>query len=231
MWPFSSKKSFVEQGIFDGFTDNHSHILPGVDDGVKTMKESLAILSAYERMGIREVWLTPHVQEYMPNTTEELKERYQQLLDNYAGAIKLHLAAEYMIDSLFLQRLEANDLLLHGTDGDRLLVETSYLNPPLEMKETLMQIKSMGITPILAHPERYVYMNKDYYKELKGMNIVFQLNIASFLNVYGKEAHKKADMLLKMGMYDIAGTDIHSHHFISTFEKAKAEKLTLDFLK
>lgn len=227
MWPFSNKKSLEAQGIFKGFTDNHSHILPGVDDGVKTLKESLAILNTYEQMGVKEVWLTPHIQEYMPNTTEELKARYQELQSEYKGTIQLHLAAEYMIDSLFLERLEANDLLLHGNNHDCLLVETSYLNPPLELKNTLMSIKLKGITPILAHPERYVYMDKEDYRDLKQMDILFQLNIASFLGVYGKEAAKKAQYLLSQDYYDLTGTDIHSHSLISYFQQKKTQKITL----
>lgn len=227
MWPFSNKKSLVDQDIFKGFTDNHSHILPGVDDGVKTQKESLAILSTYEQMGVKEVWLTPHIQEYMPNTTEELQERFEELQSAYNGTIQLHLAAEYMIDSLFIERLEANDLLLHGKDKDCLLVETSYLNPPLELKNTLMSIKLKGITPILAHPERYVYMNKEDYKDLKQMDILFQLNIGSFLGIYGKDAEKKAQYLLSQDYYDLTGTDIHSHSLISYFQQKKTKKITL----
>ena len=69
MWPFKRKKISLEQsGTLRGFTDCHSHILPGVDDGVKTLRESLAILAKYEDLGISDLWLTPHIMEDIPNT-------------------------------------------------------------------------------------------------------------------------------------------------------------------
>ncbi|MDE7335811.1 MAG: capsular biosynthesis protein, partial [Muribaculaceae bacterium] len=95
----------------DGLTDWHSHILPGVDDGVETLEESLEILAGYEELGIRQVWLTPHIMEDLPNTPAKLRARFEQLCQAYSGPLKLHLAAENMIDNLFLQRLEADDLL------------------------------------------------------------------------------------------------------------------------
>ena len=119
MW-FSLKKSLADQGVFHSFTDNHSHILPGVDDGVKTMDDALTILSAYEKCGMTEVWLTPHIQEFIPNTTQHLQERYAELKSAYTGALTLHLAAEYMLDNVFIERFETKDLLLHSLSGTAL---------------------------------------------------------------------------------------------------------------
>lgn len=69
MWPFRKKQTLEEKGFFRGFIDWHCHILPAVDDGVQTMGEALQILEEYERLGVKEVWLTPHIMEDMPNTT------------------------------------------------------------------------------------------------------------------------------------------------------------------
>lgn len=158
MWPFKKRISLKSSGIFAGLTDWHSHILPGVDDGVQTMEESLAILQQYEVLGVKAVWLTPHIMEDIPNTTMRLKERFAELQQAYPGPVALHLAAENMLDHLFEERLESNDLLPIGDAGNRLLVETSYFNPPMNLYETLERIKSKGYYPVLAHPERYVYM-------------------------------------------------------------------------
>ena len=178
MWPFKKRISLKASGIFAGLTDWHSHILPGVDDGVQTMEESLAILQQYEVLGVKAVWLTPHIMEDIPNTTMRLKERFAELQQAYPGPVALHLAAENMLDHLFEERLESNDLLPIGDAGNRLLVETSYFNPPMNLYETLECIKSKGYYPVLAHPERYVYMgNRDYrrLKEMGGVSTQFAI--------------------------------------------------------
>ena len=196
--------------LLSGFTDYHSHILPGVDDGVKKMEVSLQVLQRYEEMGIAEVWCTPHIMEDIPNTTEGLKARFAELCAVYQGSIKLHLAAEYMLDGLFEERLEQGDLLTLGGEGNQLLVETSYFTPPMDMDQILFRIKQKGYFPVLAHPERYVYMGKERYKELKEKDIRFQLNLSSLAGAYGPEAKTKALWLLKKQYYNLAGSDLHS---------------------
>ncbi len=198
------------QSQLKGFTDFHSHILFGVDDGVKTLDMSLEVLKRYEEIGIAEVWCTPHVMEDIPNTTEELRNRFAELGKAYTGPIQLRLAAEYMMDELFESRLEQNDLLALGEEGNWLLVETSYFNPPMDLGGILKRIKSKGFFPVLAHPERYVYMGKGMYKMLKQEGILLQLNLSSLAGAYGVEAQKKARWLLKKQYYDMAGSDLHS---------------------
>ena len=193
-----------------GFTDYHSHILFGVDDGVKTVETSLKVLQRYEELGIAEVWCTPHIMEDIPNTPDGLRARFAELSAAYQGPIKLHLAAENMMDQLFEERLEHNDLLPLGEEGNHLLVETSYFTPPMGMKDILRRIKTKGYFPVLAHPERYVYMGKEDYRTLKGMEILFQLNLSSLAGGYGPEAEEKSHWLLKKGFYDIVGSDLHS---------------------
>ena len=209
MWPFKKRISLKESGIFKDFTDCHSHILPGVDDGVQTMEEALEILRLYEELGIKSIWLTPHIMEDMPNTTTHLRERYAELQAAYSGRIKLHLASENMLDNLFEERLEKNDLLPLGESGDHLLVETSYFSPPMGLNNILLRIKAKGYYPILAHPERYVYMNKADYQELKGLGVKFQLNLFSSMGLYGKEIQRKSVLLQRNSMYDYTGTDLH----------------------
>ena len=196
--------------LLTNFTDHHSHILPGVDDGVKKMETSLKVLERYEQLGVAEVWCTPHVMEDIPNTTAGLQARFAELCEAYQGPIKLHLAAEYMMDALFEERLEQGDLLKLGDEGNQVLVETSYFTPPMDMDAILRRIKQKGIYPMLAHPERYVYMNKERYKELKNNGIRFQLNLSSVAGAYGSEAKDKARWILKQNFYNIAGSDLHS---------------------
>lgn len=225
MWPFHKTVTIARSGILRGMTDCHSHLLPGVDDGVKTREESLAILEEMERLGIRKVWLTPHVMEDIPNETVELKENFQELKLHYGGRIELDLAAEYMLDNLFKERLEQDDLLPLQEGKRYLLVETSYFNPPMDLLSMLKQIQSKGYFPLLAHPERYEYMEARDYNVLKGENISFQLNIPALAGVYGKRVQEKAESLLKAGMYELKGNDTHSmiffHHFSSQIVSKK----------
>lgn len=214
-----------------GFTDYHSHILFGVDDGVKTLETSLKVLQRYEEIGIAEVWCTPHIMEDMPNTTDGLRTRFAELQAAYNGPIRLHLAAENMMDQIFEERLEKNDLLPLGEEGNRLLVETSYFTPPMGMTNILRRIKTKGYFPVLAHPERYVYMDKDDYRELKEMGILFQLNLSSMAGGYGPDAEEKSHWLLKKGFYDLAGSDLHSLRNTQFWEKPLRESLMSRFQK
>lgn len=209
MWPFNKKTTIAQSHLLAKGTDYHSHILPGVDDGIATMDEALQALQAYSTLGIKDIWLTPHVMEDFPNTPASLQRRYEALLNEYKGPITLHLAAEYMIDNLFDELLDAGDLLPIGEGGNHLLVETSYFTPPIHLEDTLQGIKSKGYYPLLAHPERYIYMENQKYRELHENGIRFQLNLVSLAGGYGRTAQKKAMWLLKNNMYAVAGSDLH----------------------
>ena len=114
-----------------------------------------------------------------------------------------------MLDNLFEKRLAQDDLLPLGEDDNHLLVETSYFNPPMGLQNILMRIKTKGYHPVLAHPERYIYMDEREYSRLKSMGVKFLLNLLSLHGIYGKEAQKKAQRLQKAGMYEYIGTDLH----------------------
>lgn len=206
---FRRKKSFLPAASLQGFTDWHSHILPGVDDGVRTFEEAISILQRFEELGVKRIWLTPHIMEDYPNSTDFLKQRFSELCSRYEGGIELNLGSENMLDNIFGKRLDADDVL--PLENKHLLVETSYFNPPLELDSMFNKIMETGYQPVLAHPERYIYMNRDVYKSLKNRGIKFQLNLTSLIGKYGKEAQKKSQWLMNNGYYDFSGTDIHSN--------------------
>lgn len=209
MWFFSKPKTLAESGILSGMTDWHSHILPGVDDGIRTPEESLQVLQQYEEWGVKDLWLTPHTMEDYPNTTSDLKARFDALRKEWKGDIRLHLASEHMMDSLFEERLAANDVLPIGESGDHLLVETSYFNPPMNMDSIIEDIQKAGYYPLLAHPERYTYMDENEYHSLRERGVRFQLNYVSLVGGYGETARKKGEWLLKQGYADVIGSDVH----------------------
>ena len=201
------EKSIQQFSLLCGFCDIHSHLLNDVDDGSQSADESLAALSWLEQQGVTTLWLTPHIMEDMPNQTQALKQRFEKLSALYTGSVHLRLAAEYMLDTLFRQRYQANDLL--PLAESYLLVETSCLTPPLGLDSLLFNICNGRYRPILAHPERYLYMQGTDYEKLKDRGICFQLNLMSLAGMYGREACRKAHGLLKKGLYDFAGTDVH----------------------
>ena len=277
MFFFNKKHTIAASGILQGAVDHHSHILPGVDDGVETMDEALRILATYETLGIKELWLTPHIMEDIPNSPAKLQERFAELKAVYTGDIQLHLAAEYMIDNHLRKLLQEikncpscvrgasnavaegdkitepqgeNSLINNcpscvrgasnavaegdppllpiGTSGKHILVETSYYNAPMRMSDTLQQIKSLGYFPLLAHPERYMYLDNADYTKLHSQGVKFQLNLASLAGGYGKAVQKKALWLLSNGLYSVAGTDLHSEDAIEYITNCKLSKQAVE---
>lgn len=224
---WNRKKSIIDCGILEGCADNHSHILYGVDDGVKTEEDSIKILRFLEEAGVYAVWLTPHIMEDVPNTTEGLKARFADFCMEYDGPIKLHLAAEYMMDALYLDRLHKKDLLLHG--GDRVLIETSTTTPPVDLWNIVEETKNCGYTPLLAHPERYGYLTPKDYDRLHDMGVLFQLNISSLAGVYGDVAQQRAKSLLAKEYYCMWGSDCHRYRAIEAQYVSKV--LTKDVIE
>ena len=215
MWLFSDKVLVRESGLLDGFCDCHCHLLPGVDDGVQERDETMQILEVWASLGVKEVWLTPHIMEDIPNEPVALRKRFETL----TGTIELHLAAEHMMDGLFLKRLEKGNVMpfnvnvndnQNQNENKKLLVETSYYTPPMNMGAIIERIKEKGYEPLLAHPERYQYMDDSDYKMWKQRGVLLQLNLPSLVGAYGPLVQRKAEWLLKEGMYDYSGTDTHS---------------------
>lgn len=207
IWPFGRKMSLAESGLLRGSCDVHSHILFGVDDGIKTKDKALEALSFMENLGVEKLWLTPHIMEDVPNETSFLQDRFADLRLSYGGAIELNMAAEYMLDNLFDKRLDAMDILPLGSD--MVLVETSLWFSPCNFQEILQKIMRAGYYPLLAHPERYSYMKLSDYERLSKAGVRFQLNLPSLAGCYGKEVRSKAELLLSKGLYFKAGSDCH----------------------
>lgn len=231
MWLFKDKVASLEDsGIMAGMTDWHSHILPGVDDGFQSLDDSLEALEYFDSKGLDSLWLTPHIMEDYPNTTDNLKKRFELLKDAWTGKLKLKLASENMLDTLFEERLEARDLLPIGDNRDHLLVETSYFSAPIGFDNIIDKIMAAGYFPLLAHPERYVYMGENDYKKLRDKGVKMQLNYVSLVGGYGETAKKKSIWLLKNGMIDVVGSDIHrlkSNQSLVALSPSKKEHLEM----
>lgn len=227
MWLLSNKVKVKDSGLLEGFCDYHCHLLPGVDDGVQEMQECLAILGLWEKVGVKEIWLTPHIMEDIPNISSDLKMRFEKVKTVFTGEIKLHLAAENMMDHLFMKRLATRDLLPIGKAETHLLIETSYYTPPMDMERMIGCVMEYGYTPILAHPERYLYMNTEDYGKWKQKGVWLQLNIPSLIGAYGQEVQRRAERLLGKRMYDCCGTDTHTLVFAENYLNSIIQKKTV----
>lgn len=205
---FSRKKPILQTSLLQGMTDLHCHLLPGVDDGVQTEEEALHAFGALLEMGVTRFFLTPHVMEDMSqNNRSFLEERFAMLAGKLPAGIEVKLAAEYMLDTVFASHLKEGLL----TMGDRhVLVETSYLSAPPEMQSMLYDLVVSGYSPIIAHPERYIYMEQQMYAALKEKGCRFQLNLLSLSGYYGGRAYEHAHYLLKNNLYDFVGSDFHN---------------------
>lgn len=223
---FSNKIALNRSEILSGFCDNHIHLLPGVDDGIKSMDDALELLGIMEAAGVKTVWCTPHIMEDIPNKTDFLKMHFEKLKSMYQGEIKLNLAAEYMIDSLFQERLGKDDLLIHS--DNHVLVESSTVSAPYNFKETLKELMHKGHYVLLAHPERYNFLDMKDYTELKKMKIKFQLNLTSLLGLYGPVVKEKAEKLLSEGCYNVVGTDTHR---VKRWQQMEEQKIGKKIIK
>ena len=219
---FPRHRSILDVGLLKGAIDNHSHILYGLDDGVKTQEDSLTILRWLEEKGVSEIWFTPHIMEDVPNTTEAIRSRFEELKTVYDGGLRLNLAAEYMIDTLFEERLAQKDILEHGEEV--VLVETSAIAPPINLWDVLEKMLKSGYRPLIAHPERYRYMDRDDYRELHNMGCLLQMNLPSIVGFYGESARQRAQYLLDKGWYRMVGSDCHRFKAIQAQYSAKELK-------
>ncbi len=232
MWPFNTKQSLTKSKLLAGFTDYHSHVLPGVDDGIKKIEDTMRVIEEYERQGVSTLWFTPHVMEDMPNRTEDLKRLFNSIKSNYQGPLTLKLASENMLDNLFEKRIAADDVLPIGDKGIHLLVETSYFEPPSDFEGKLGRVCNAGYFPLLAHPERYMYMDYDDYDNLHDRGVKMQLNLSSLFGFYGKEAKRKAEYMLVNDYYHAVGTDTHRvSQVMKSLSEGRLSKKTIEMLQ
>lgn len=236
MFSFFQKKTPLTTIFPSDFVDIHSHFLPNIDDGSKSMDESVALLRRMHSYGIKKVICTPHVMESVwENTTETI----QQKLDALNAHLKsidftdIHIiaAAEYMLDANFERLLKTEKL--RPLKDNYILVELSYLNAPVNLYETLFNIQIAGYKPVLAHPERYSYIHNDLkvYTKLKEAGCLFQLNLLSLSNYYGSEVTVTAQLLLKNQLIDFVGSDTHKHHHLDYLEKIDLDGKTMRLIE
>lgn len=199
--------------------DMHSHLLPGIDDGSPDMETSLHLIQGLSELGFKKLITTPHImQDMYPNTRDDILERFELLKKTVAGSgiqTEIGIAAEYFLDDNLKTLLAEKEPLLSFGDG-LVLVEFSMASEPIDFKELLFEMQMQNYQPVIAHPERYVYheRNKEFFEQLKAAGYYFQLNIVSLAGAYGKSVNELAKYFIKHQYYELAGTDLHSAAYL-----------------
>jgi len=215
---FSKSKLATGKTDFDRLkVDLHSHLIPGIDDGSPDIDTSLKLIRGMHDLGYRKLITTPHIMwDMYKNSREAILEKLEPLQEAVKAAgidIEIQAAAEYFLDD-HVEKLVMNNQPLLTLGNKMVLVEFSMAHPSMSLKNILFDMQMQGYQPVIAHPERYIYLEqaKEYYEELKvDIGCLFQLNILSLGNYYGRSAHDLANYLIKKEYYDLVGTDLH--HF------------------
>lgn len=213
---FKSKQESGHFNFGELGTDMHSHLLPGIDDGAPDLETSLELIKGMAALGYKKLITTPHIMwDMYQNTREGILEKLELLrkaVQENNINVEIHAAAEYFLDDYVEQLVKKNEPLL-TIGGNMVLVEFSMAYPSHGLKDILFEMQMQGYQPVIAHPERYVYLenNRSFYDELKDIGCLFQLNILSLGMTYGKSVQELSQYLIKKQYYDLVGTDLH--HF------------------
>ncbi len=210
--------------LFINATDMHNHVLPGIDDGAKTVEDSLEMLDKFKALGFTSINATPHtMSDFYPNTQETILKALDNVQNQLKSTVKLKATSEYMIDPAFEDILKNTPEKLLTFNNKHLLVEMSFYRPYDRFEEVLYDLQLKGFQPILAHPERYLYYANDlsYFTSLKNKGVRLQLNTLSLTNHYGAKTNEIAKKLLSEDLYDFLGTDAHKTEHLNKIGSIK----------
>ena len=206
--------------------DIHSHLLPGLDDGVSTLEESEEIIVNFIKLGYTHIVTTPHVMsDAYRNTPAGINQKLEELKKHLAGKnidINISAAAEYYLDESLFKMVETNQQLL--SFGERyLLFETNFITEPFNLKEFIFLATTRGYKLILAHPERYLYMQNNFSKvqDLIDRGVLMQMNISSLTGYYSKQVQQMAFKLIDRKMIHWIGSDCHHLQHAELMRQAK----------
>ncbi len=212
------------------FTDIHSHFLFSVDDGAQTELQSLDMLQQAAEQKITHLLATPHATDL---TTEAVSERFldnfkkiQDLIAEGNIGIKISLASELYFSPHIYDWIKY-PWATFNNNRKYLLFELPLFEMPREVKEFIFQCRLEGITPILAHPERYSYMNKnvevlfDWYHQ----GCLMQINAGSITGQFGSRAEKLSAKLIQARLAHFVASDAHETEYRNYKQLPKAREI------
>ncbi|ASU32131.1 tyrosine-protein phosphatase [Mucilaginibacter xinganensis] len=215
--------------------DMHSHVLPGIDDGAQNPQESVFLIKQMMAMGIKKIIATPHIMiDYYRNTPETINGALEVLKKELVKEninIEVQAAAEHYFDETFEARVNDGKLMIIG--DNYVLFEFSFINKPSNAIPVIQRLRDLGFKPILAHPERYPYMDIDQFKQLHDWGVDFQLNTISLTGYYGREAKKIAEEMIDHQLINFISSDMHHPRHAEALKQALKmpylEKVMFDY--
>ena len=205
--------------------DFHSHILPGLDDGAVDIDDAVALVSAMKDWGFERLTCTPHITNKFRNTPQTIRKAFEELqealyLQNVQ--IEMKMSAEYrLVPETWPEVLEKNWLM--PIEDRFILMELPIFNPEdigdLKPLEEFEKVVSLGLTPLLPHPERYFYLSKKELMSYLEAGVEIQSNYGSLAGLYGKEAYDNVKALVEEGVVSYYGTDMHNMHYVNVIGK------------
>jgi protein-tyrosine phosphatase len=224
MFFFGRNKSSAQTDLSWLNADMHSHLIPGIDDGSPDIETSLQLIKGFSALGYKKIITTPHILwEIYPNTPELILpglEALREALAREAIDMEISAAAEYFIDEHFQDLLRNRQPLLK-ISGNMVLVEISMVTAPMDLQEVVFEMQMQDYQPVIAHPERYVYLSskKEFFAKLKDAGCLFQLNMLALTGHYGPQVKELAEYLFKNDYYSFAGTDLHHKGHLEALQK------------
>ncbi len=227
------KKNLVKSGVLTGMVDAHTHSLWGVDDGSKSEDETRKMLTVWQEMGVSTVWSTPHIMSQVHrNKEEDYQEKFAERIAPLAAeyGVDIHLAAEYMMDTYLREKLKAGEDLLCFPHR-HILLEMPMVAPVLDREQYFYELDVQGYGVVLAHVERYPYLDDEELMSLKDSGTLFQLNLLSLGGFYGKSTMLRAFDVLERGLYDLIGSDAHNAAMLSKVKQLKLSSKHLRMMR
>ena len=226
---FKRIKPKLSELIPENFIDIHSHILPGLDDGSKSIEESILMISEMKKLGFSKIIATPHTYPGLYENDNIGIEASFNLLRNEVD-VEISFASEYMIDQSLILKAEKKSILT--LKDNYVLVEINFFSEPRNMYDIIFQLQINGYIVLLAHPERYLFFDDGLsFFKLKDLGVKFQLNLLSVIGFYGEKILKTSDYLIKNGLIDYVGSDIHNMSHVKEFNKKVKIKSESDLIK
>ncbi len=210
---FKKKRKEPEINFSAIGTDMHSHIIPGIDDGARTVDDSIALAKRFKALGYRKLIATPHIMaDYFRNTPDTIRRGLdilrEGLLQNEID-LEVDAAAEYYMDETFEKKVREKTVLTFGDNF--LLFELSFINYPANINDMIKLMQDNGYRPVLAHPERYPYFHGsvDNYSRIKDQDCLLQTNAIALTGYYGTGPKTLAEEMIENNLVDFIGSDMH----------------------